>query len=340
MHWQPRYWRKTVPAWTCLKQQYGNPVLLVPEPKTFDEAYPYLEDWRNLGRIESIQTIARFRAHNEKEAFDSAMELVQFGQRAENSGGPIIHYLVGSSIETLGLLRVQQMTAQTILPESDLMGLIRELDRFGPNREGLTNALKVEYQLDSRLLDDYAKGKITNADSNSDQTVMAVGIKPLFSASKTKMKFAQSIRVIRVGISKPYGEIPWSDLPEMPTNHSLFKRLIKGNMVGDVLFEMMEPSFKSLAVRKSREEVNVTATQLLLALRIYQMRHGQLPESLSELVPEFFPSVPLDDFDGKTFRYLPGQKLIYSVGPDLKDSGGVGFRKDSKDFDLPFPIGF
>ena len=84
----------------------------------------------------------------------------------------------------------------------------------------------------------------------------------------------------------------------------------------------------------------MTATQLLLALKIYQIRHNKLPESLSELVPEFFPQIPLDDFDGKPFRYLPGKKLIYSVGPDLKDSGGEDFHKNPKDYDLPFQIEF
>ncbi|HEX7578346.1 MAG TPA: hypothetical protein VF430_09950, partial [Verrucomicrobiae bacterium] len=106
------------------------------------------------------------------------------------------------------------------------------------------------------------------------------------------------------------------------------------------MFELLEPSLKSFASTKSRESVNANATQLLLALKIYTMRHDKLPESLSELVPEFFPQVPMDDFDGKPFRYLPDKKLIYSVGPDLKDSGGEGSRKNSKDYDLPFKIEF
>jgi hypothetical protein len=86
--------------------------------------------------------------------------------------------------------------------------------------------------------------------------------------------------------------------------------------------------------------VETTATELLVALKIYKMQNGKLPESLSELVPEFFPQVPIDDFDGKSFRYLPEKKIIYSVGPDLKDSGGEGARKNSENYDLPFKIEF
>lgn len=95
------------------------------------------------------------------------------------------------------------------------------------------------------------------------------------------------------------------------------------------------PTMKRLFERKSSENVNVRATQLLLALRIFTTRHGHLPASLQELTPEFFPRVPVDDYDGKPLRYLPEKKLLYSIGPDLKDSGGQRSRKDG---DLPFEI--
>jgi len=50
--------------------------------------------------------------------------------------------------------------------------------------------------------------------------------------------------------------------------------------------------------------------------------------------------LPIDDFDGKPFRYLPDKKIIYSVGPDLKDSDGEARHKGSDDYDLPFKIEF
>ena len=318
-----------------------QPFFLIPEPKNFFDDDSYLSGWRAISRVESIRAIALFRANNEKDAFDAAMKIIRFGERVENSGGYIIHYLVGSSIKTSGLLRIQQMTAQTSMKETDLSELIRELDGFKINKRGLINALKNEYQAQSKYLDDYSAG-ITPMNTNTGlkQIAFSVGIKPFFNITKTKMEFAQSTRALRDNISKPFGEISWSDFPKMKTNVSTWERLITGNAMGDILFEMLEPSLKSIATRKSREDVNVTATQLLLALKIYKLRHDKLPESLSELVPEFFPEIPNDDFDGKPFRYLPDKKIIYSVGPDLKDSGGEARHKRSETYDLPFEIEF
>jgi hypothetical protein len=74
---------------------------------------------------------------------------------------------------------------------------------------------------------------------------------------------------------------------------------------------------------------------------VIKIKHGVLPDSLSELVPEFFPQVPLDDFDGRPFRYLPEKKIIYSVGPCLKDLGGKERQAYSdKEYNLSFKIGF
>src|ERR1700722_13768567 len=318
-----------------------QPFLLVPEIKTFDDDSSYIDGWRKISLVESIQAIGLFRTKKEKEAFDAALKIIQFGQRVENSGGPTLYYVVGAGIKTRGLLRIQQMTADTTLNEGDLIQLIRELDNFKANKEGFINALKVEYQTQAKYCDDYAAGKIPEQTNSAFmRSLISIGIMPVFNATKTKREYAQAARVVRDNFSKPFGEVQWSDLPAVETNISVWMRLASGNAIGDILFEMLEPDFKNVSSRKSREDVNVTATQLLLALKIYKMRHDKLPDSLSELTPEFFPQVPIDDFDGKPFRYLPDKKTIYSVGPDLKDSGGEGFHKNSENYDLPFKIEF
>ena len=62
-----------------------------------------------------------------------------------------------------------------------------------------------------------------------------------------------------------------------------------------------------------------------IALRRYELRHGNLPSELAALIPEFLPSLPHDWMDGKPLRYRrqpDGQFLLYSVGEDGVDDGG------------------
>jgi hypothetical protein len=77
---------------------------------------------------------------------------------------------------------------------------------------------------------------------------------------------------------------------------------------------------KVFAVEAARN-ISVTA----LALKRYQLGHGQYPANLSELVPEFLQAVPSDPADGQPLRYHPrtdGTFLLYSVGDDGVDNGG------------------
>ena len=62
-----------------------------------------------------------------------------------------------------------------------------------------------------------------------------------------------------------------------------------------------------------------------LALRCYALEQGHPAERLEQLVPRYLQKVPADSFSGKTMIYrAQGQNwLLYSVGPDGEDNGGI-----------------
>ena len=61
-----------------------------------------------------------------------------------------------------------------------------------------------------------------------------------------------------------------------------------------------------------------------LALKRYQLKHGNYAPELAALVPEYLPAIPRDPVDGKPLRYqLAGTTyLLYSIGEDGVDNGG------------------
>ena len=72
-------------------------------------------------------------------------------------------------------------------------------------------------------------------------------------------------------------------------------------------------------------EISRDLATTALALKRYQMRHGQYPSELSALVPELLASIPRDPVDGQPLRYHlkpDGSFLLYSIGEDGKDDGG------------------
>jgi hypothetical protein len=80
-------------------------------------------------------------------------------------------------------------------------------------------------------------------------------------------------------------------------------------------------ALRKAATAKTAQNVVITA----IALRRYELRHHQWPDTLDELVPEFLKSVPTDSMDGQPLRYRrngDGTFLLYSVGENGKDDGG------------------
>jgi len=73
---------------------------------------------------------------------------------------------------------------------------------------------------------------------------------------------------------------------------------------------------------------NLTLHQMVIgavALKRYELRHGQLPQSLASLAPEFLREPPCDFMDGQSLRYRlnsDGSFTLYSVGEDGRDDGG------------------
>lgn len=83
---------------------------------------------------------------------------------------------------------------------------------------------------------------------------------------------------------------------------------------------------------------------LALALRLYEIDHGQLPGALDALVPGYLATLPADPFRpaGQTFGYLPhaDEPRLYTIGVDGIDDGGVyeikrgKFDRDEDSIDL------
>lgn len=86
---------------------------------------------------------------------------------------------------------------------------------------------------------------------------------------------------------------------------------------------------------QSRRLVEATA----IALLGYRDQHDELPHTLDPLVPTYFDSVPIDFATGEPLVYRvkdDGSALVYSLGDNFKDDGGVD---DYTDGDIAIRIG-
>lgn len=86
----------------------------------------------------------------------------------------------------------------------------------------------------------------------------------------------------------------------------------------------MVPAFQPS--KYARAQTGLDFTRLACALERYRILHGNYPEMLDALAPQFIVTIPHDIINGRPLNYRrtnDGTYLLYSVGWDGKDDGGV-----------------
>jgi hypothetical protein len=98
------------------------------------------------------------------------------------------------------------------------------------------------------------------------------------------------------------------------------------NFLGQKKMPSRNDSYATLFERrfKSRSFIAV------LACQSYRAKHGKLPDSLDELVPEFLDEVPLDPYDGEKLRWNAEKGYFWTKGWDGNFDGVVEFYPDGK----------
>lgn len=75
-----------------------------------------------------------------------------------------------------------------------------------------------------------------------------------------------------------------------------------------------------------RQETPIRLLQTDLAIRLYEREHGELPQSLDQLVPGYLPELPRDPYSASAqplrYRVEGGDFILYSGGNDGTDNGG------------------
>ncbi len=93
-----------------------------------------------------------------------------------------------------------------------------------------------------------------------------------------------------------------------------------------MIFAIMAPVVESVERRYVQAATVTDQTRLACALERFRLARGTFPQALSELTPDLLASIPAEIMNGEPYRYRrtdDGSFLLYSVGTDLRDDGGV-----------------
>jgi hypothetical protein len=304
----------------------------VPEIQGPHTPLPYLHPWRSIGQLGVIRAESLFRQGREEVAFQDAMQILRFGDRIETGPAPTVVYWFGSELKLRGLTQLRNMLSRASLTSTTLAGYVRALEGWDVPPDALDEALRVDYQLDCAGVDSLATGRLSLRDFPCSRPLPS-GHLMLLKPNKTKRMLARGYRALLTNIRQPYCRATLSEIPDLFDTLVAARAHASGNGKGWIYCAITVPPARLLQEYKCRERCAVAATRILIALKCYKLEHGELPETLDALVPEYFEAVPLDDFDGKPMKYSRDKRVVYAVGTDLTDNGGIA--EDGREDILP-----
>jgi hypothetical protein len=274
--------------------------------------YPYALAWRALGRVLAMRARLHMESGRPGDACEDGLRMVRFGRRIQSSQGSLIVYMQGTNMESSGLVSLMYAASRGDIP---LDGLRCGIDVLAGERSHalwLKDALKAEYVGFSEVIDDLAEGK------RVDFLKLSFLRRALFKPNETKHLLCEDIGFLVSAASLPHHE-------RVPLDAGKYETSGLGSLTGDgkVIAEHVVFRYESILTRADLLRFQNAATLSLLALQLARAETGALPASLDEIVPRYLPSVPLDPFDGKPLRYSASKQVIYSVGTDAKDAGGL-----------------
>ena len=89
---------------------------------------------------------------------------------------------------------------------------------------------------------------------------------------------------------------------------------------------LLAPGFGVFAQKTAYAQNAVNLARVAIALERYRLAHGEFPESLDALSPQFMEKIPHDLINGEPLHYRrteDGQFILYSIGWNETDDGGV-----------------
>jgi hypothetical protein len=338
-----RILKRNAEALALWEQGLAAPHFQAPEVKVLWDTPPNVFDYLGIANLISVRSRAAAKRGDYEAAFQDAMKVVRFGQRIQGDKGGIIEYFVGITVKGMGDSLMRNSLAECTLPPARLRDYASELAKLPADVQGLAEALRNEYAIQRDIIDGVKSGKpdydLYNLGSVSIPgspgppfplntfvwgTLRLISFKP----NATRRAFAElSRRQVRNAPVLFIERVPeHEDIPEF---QPFTVRVVwSGNILGRIICRMLFPAAVGATNQKCHANVDLAATRILLALKAYKLEKGKLPATLAELAPEYLDSVPLDDYDGLPMRYNAAKKVVYSVGKDLKDNGGIGTRAD------------
>lgn len=294
----------------------------------------YAFDWMGVIRAGLLRAADRFKKGEEARAVDDTVAILRLTHRMEVGKGCLIHLMVAWFVRNTAEDQLRTFALRSRHLDADrLKHLAAEIGDCPVRREDLAATWRAEYDLTAGTIDALAAGRLSGPAAQGLAKVCGISLKftgPYWlHANATKRLFAGATRTRIAETALPWPESQqavdrWlADLKSERDAPGIRRNFPSPNRTGRALYYNFGPGIAGVQRRFTDVSAEHGMTQLIVALKACQVDKGDWPEKAEHLVPTYLNSLPIDDFGGKPLRYSRDKKIVYSVGRDGKDEGGM-----------------
>lgn len=275
----------------------------------------------NVEAVSSINELAALlRAKNAHATSSISLALrgTHVGSMITSGDNGLIWWLAGIEMENQSFATMQLITSSSAQTPQTLITAAQKLTAY-ETVSGLGDVIKLHFDKEFRVVRSVATQGLPQ---NAFQAYAGGSNNFYFRPNKTVSYFAEEARNNLAVASASCAQAVYKPL-SIQAPKSAFVFFFTPNAVGKLLFNIQSNNFVSpLKGLACKTEVQAGATELLLALKAYELTHnGTLPATLNALVPTYLHTLPTDPFSGKSFEYNPHARTISSVGRNVAGLG-------------------
>jgi hypothetical protein len=337
---------KAAPALAQIDAAQAKPKCVFQTGLTLDALLPHAQAARTFGRVSLLQ-IQQARPIGNFPIAEAAVGRSLRLSRDLQPRGPVVCQLVSIALDGMILSAVERIVlGSPELKSADCDRLLAVLMRHKQQMLNRTEeGLKLEYIMSRNSIQDLQSGRLT-----IQQLVALGGTDPGLPASTSQTpvfnweaEILACNNVFRMMLAEAasatareadFAKVS-QEFARQKTEIERFKAATAAAPLGEraklqaqapaFLCLLLAPGVEAFQNSDRRVAAQLAGTQMLLALRRYEIAHGSLPMDLQTAAAESaLKTVPIDPYDGAPLRFamVVGQPTVYSVGKDLKDDGG------------------
>ncbi|CAN5172709.1 hypothetical protein BH23VER1_BH23VER1_32760 [soil metagenome] len=294
--------------------------------------------WEELMVIHSASKLKRLEAQhfvnsgNPDAALASSVDNLHLGTACARADGYVLSLLVAATAYALGSDTLDFALHHPV-SRAAVAARLDTTDTWQWHPEIAAGSFLNEYRWQRHLVSTHSRREIADISGIASGEPFSL---TLYKPRLTLGYQANYTRELVSNLPLPYakGTTPVADeLADWPAKGFSWKRL-HPNHTGRSLVATNVQQFERLVEEHFLRVFLSAKNQLLLALRLHEIDHGQLPAKLADLVPAYLPNIPPDPYTRDPLHYDPARRLLWSVGTDLTDAGGHPDASSSSEHSL------